>query len=78
MGTNYYLHLGKRSSQGQGKPALMTWAVEAGPACRREVIWVADGVTVQDEYGKEMTWAEFLRLVALDACDHAHHGQAFS
>lgn len=28
MGTQYYLHLGERTSNGAGKPLTFTWAVE--------------------------------------------------
>ena len=73
MGTNFYLHLGKRSWQGDGKPLLFTWAI-------RSLAWPtawAD-VTVIDERGIEITLGEFLANIAKDEQNYESIGQAFS
>lgn len=78
MDTNYYLHIGKRSSNGINNPLLFTWA--ARPDVRRDAaaLHIGDGVTVMDEYGHEMTWAEFKELVREDTRDYRSLGKAFS
>jgi hypothetical protein len=74
MGTNYYLHLGKRSSIGQGRCSF-TWAVppvSGSPAILRLC------VTVQDEYGREMTLSEFMAAIAEDEQRVDQVGERFS
>lgn len=78
MGTNYYLHLGKRSAAGEGQCSF-TWAVSPAaltPSARPRLSLAA--VAVQDEYGREMTLAEFLDLIGDDMPELAHIGQRFS
>lgn len=66
MGTNYYLHLGKRSAAGKGK-CVFTVASEVA----------YNTATVQDEYGREMSYPEFLDLISADVREYGLFGQDF-
>lgn len=73
MGTNYYLHLGKVTSQGADQPKLFTEAVDvdALDASARTSGWV------MDEYGHDIPWSEFMELHR--QCQRTeHHGENFS
>lgn len=72
MGTNYYLHLGKRTSQGTGKPHRFQWATPVN----RDLI--PGGTTVMDEYGREYEFRDWLVLVMDDEDDFEAIGQWFS
>lgn len=79
MGTNYYLHLGKRIG-GPNGTTRFTWAVNLElPTSEEGIKVVADhipkGATVQDEYGHEMTFGEFLELSDRDERDTSALGQ---
>ena len=73
MGTNYYLHLGKRSSAGAGNGCRFNQAVDLEAIARA----VPSG-TVQDEYGREMSLSEFLDMVGDDEKRTDSIGQRFS
>jgi hypothetical protein len=78
VGTNFYLHLGKRSDQGEGNPALFTWATDRRMSLLDALGWARIGY-VQDEYGREMSFAEFYQLVSGDRSDeHTGMGKPFS
>lgn len=77
MGTNYYLHLGKRTSAGDGRTRF-TWAVHRHLPLVGAIPGNISPVTVQDEYGKEMTWAEFYEMISRDISDESMIGRAFS
>lgn len=82
MGTNYYLHLGKRTGRQDGGTRF-TWAVNLElPTSEEGIRVVADyipkGTTVQDEYGNEMTFEEFLERSDRDERDTSALGQRFS
>jgi hypothetical protein len=78
MGTNYYLHLGKRTSQGEGEPSKFTWAVNRHfPLVGDVPMNIAPG-TVQDEYGREMSWIDFYEMIGRDVSDESHIGEQFS
>ena len=78
MGTNYYLHLGKRSNQGKGLPLKFSWAVDRHFPLVGNVPSRIGPVTVQDEYGNEYTWTEFYEMISRDVSDETSIGQAFS
>lgn len=78
MGTNYYLHIGKRSSRGIGKGCTFTEAVQVTQSQGGDVLIVRDGVIVLDEYGHEMTWTEFNDLIRNDKLQRGMIGRAFS
>lgn len=73
MGTNYYLHLGKRSSIGNGRCSF-TWAVS--PPGSGEGL--EPTIPIQDEYGRELTVGEFLDLIKDDEIIVDHIGERFS
>lgn len=74
MGTNYYLHLGKRSSIGEGRCSF-TWATPPVNATGATMRLCA---TVHDEYGREMTLPEFMTMIADDEQRRDRIGQRFS
>jgi hypothetical protein len=74
VGTNYYLHIGKRTSQGVGHPPKFSWAVGRG----RGVLEHFGDTAVIDEYGNEMTWAEFYMKIQADVSDESTIGDNFS
>jgi 3-deoxy-D-manno-octulosonate 8-phosphate phosphatase KdsC-like HAD superfamily phosphatase len=74
VGTNYYLHLGKRSSIGDGRCSF-TWAVPPVDATARIIRLCA---TVRDEYGGEQTLAEFMGIISEDQQQVDHIGERFS
>lgn len=73
VGTNYYLHLGKVSSQGKDRPRLFLEATDVAALDQG----AGDLGWVQDEYGQDISWSEFLEL--WQACQYeTHHGENFS
>lgn len=72
MGTNYYLHLGKRSAGPAGRPHTFTWAAD-----RNRLVREQPGPVICDEYGRVLTWAEFYELVGADISDEASTGREF-
>lgn len=72
MGTNYYLHLGKRSSIGGGKAQF----IQALPSDPHENI--PPYVYVIDEYGNEMDYQAFKNLIANDSMNTHFIGTKFS
>lgn len=74
MGTNYYLHLGKRHSNGAVAGCTFTQAVDVAALGHR----VEFGVAVQDEYGNEMTFEEFLGRIEEDRMRTDQIGRRFS
>lgn len=79
MGTNYYLHLGKRSSIGQG--CSFTWATPPPGSSQRPTAWpwpIPPTITVIDEYGCEQSLGEFFELVNEDEQRLERIGQRFS
>lgn len=71
MGTNYYIHLGKRTADGGGKCRFYV-------ALDPEVPEQWGGLTVIDEYGAEQPYSEFLHTIANDTRDYSGTGQEFS
>jgi hypothetical protein len=73
MGTNYSIHIGKRTSRGKGKCGFI-WAVDPdtlhvlGPHV----------ALVEDEYGGVTSLAEFLEHVAHDEQEFGSIGREFS
>ena len=88
MGTNYYFmqgtgalgsHIGKRTSQGQGRPCLFTLAISIDPAHFEVPYPYYPGLNdVVDEYGNGMRWEQLARLVEHDDIDRSHVGEEFS
>jgi hypothetical protein len=74
MGTNYYLHLGKTTSQGEGRPLLFTAATDI------ELIHGEGGAVgwVMDEYGREIAWPDFMAKFYACQRDLSHYGEQFS
>jgi hypothetical protein len=74
MGTNYYLHLGKTSSQGEGKPLLFIAAtdVEHLDANAGRLGWV------MNEYGNEVPWSDFIERYRAADVDLTAIGELFS
>lgn len=71
MGTNYYLHLGKRWASGNGQ--VFTWATDRyKPPLDSQV------GHVMDEYGEEMPWSEFYEKISRDRSDESQIGKTFS
>ena len=73
MGTNFYLHLGKRTAGPAGRPCTFIWA-----AARHELVSQQEGPVIEDEYGRVLTWAQFYDLTGADISDERQIGEAFS
>lgn len=71
MGTNYYLHLGKRSATGNGK-SMFTPTIPLPP------VPYPGGVTVINEYGEEMSFGDFWNMIKDDHYDLDYLGERFS
>ena len=80
MGTNYYLHLGKRSATPASDPVPcgFHWAIpptvldDLGPDVDR------DSSVIEDEYGRRLTIEEFEALIRWDGQDRTMVGEEFS
>jgi hypothetical protein len=81
MGTNYYLHLGKSWSElprADGSHMVFSWAVARHMPLVGDVPMNIGPVTVQDEYGKEMSWSEFYDMISRYRSDESTIGMTFS
>lgn len=74
MGTNYFLHLGKRSADRQDGRCTLTTAVHLRLADHMK----PEARVIEDEYGNRFTLAEFDELTKRDVLDHTHVGEEFS
>lgn len=74
MGTNYYLHLGKRSVLAKGKGCVYHVAA----TCDLPIPRHPTASVIEDEYGKRYTLLEFSELVMHDELDYSSLWEEFS
>jgi len=73
VGTNYYIHIGKRSA-GPATGGIFTWAIPPGILG----LLSPGAPIIQNEYGDSVTVGEFIAQLEGADSDHALVGQAFS
>jgi len=76
MGTNYTIHIGKRSGLPEGsEPACQfEWAIPAGIIA----LLSANARVIEDEYGRQLSVGEFLALALHDDWVTDNIGERFS
>lgn len=76
MGTNYTIHIGKRSAlpEGSEHASQFEWAIPAGIIA----LLSANAQVIEDEYGRAFSVGEFLALVLHDDWVTDNIGERFS